>query len=362
MTFNPKVPYNDLPLLPPKVEIETRAVLKKLVDAKAKLAELKGLAAAIPNQDILINNIALQEAKASSEIENIITTNDILFKAISAKNYRPDKQTKEVINYRRALYSAYKRIQEREFISVNDIIQINEIILEHNEGIRKTPGTALENDATGEIIYTPPKGESTIRDKLDNLADFINNDELADYDPLVKMAILHYQFESIHPFGDGNGRSGRILNVLYLVQKGLLDLPVLFLSRYINRNKTNYYKYLREVTVKENWEGWILYMLEAISITSAYSLNKVNLIIESLNKTVERVSTNAGDIYKKELVETLYEQPYCNSSYLEDKLGVVRQTASTYLKKLEEIGVLKFEKVGKENLYLNVDLVNILRN
>ncbi|MCD4735629.1 MAG: Fic family protein [Bacteroidales bacterium] len=242
MTFNPKVPYNDLPLLPPKVEIETRAVLKKLVDAKAKLAELKGLAAAIPNQDILINNIALQEAKASSEIENIITTNDILFKAISAKNYRPDKQTKEVINYRRALYSAYKRIQEREFISVNDIIQINEIILEHNEGIRKTPGTALENDATGEIIYTPPKGESTIRDKLDNLADFINNDELADYDPLVKMAILHYQFESIHPFGDGNGMSDSILYVLYLGQKGLIDLPVLILSSYINMNKNNYYR------------------------------------------------------------------------------------------------------------------------
>ena len=361
MVFNPREPFNDLPPLPPGGEMETIAILKKLVDAKAKLAELKGRAIAIPNQDILINNIALQEAKASSEIENIITTNDKLFKAISAKNYKPDKQTKEVINYRKALYSAFERIKSRDIISVNDIIQINGSILGYTGGIRKIPGTALLNDTTGEIIYTPPAGEDVLRDKLSNLANFINDDEIADYDPLIKMAIIHYQFESIHPFGDGNGRSGRILNVLYLVQKGLLDLPVLFLSRFINQNKSNYYKYLREVTVNGNWEQWILYMIEAIGVTSAYSLQKVNLIIEALNSTIEKVNLNAGDIYKKELVEILFEQPYCNSSFLENRLGIVRQTASSYLKKLEEIGVLKFEKVGKENLYLNVELVNILK-
>ena len=359
--FNPKDPYNNLPLLPPTCDLETVPILKKLIHSKAKLAELKGRAVTIPNQDILINNIALQEAKASSEIENIITTNDELFKAISAKNYKTDKQTKEVLNYREALYSAFKNLGKRGFISVNDIVEINNIILQTNQGIRKIPGTTLKNDTTGEIIYTPPTGEEIIKDKLDNLADFINNDDMADIDPLIKMAVIHYQFESIHPFGDGNGRTGRILNVLYLVLKGLMDMPVLFLSRYINQNKTNYYRCLREVTEQGNWNNLILYMLDAIYHTSDYTLTKVNLIIDSLNVTIDKVRENVPDIYKKELVEVLYQQPYCTSNFLEDKLGVVRQTASSHLKKLEAIGVLKLEKVGKENLYLNIDLVKILK-
>ncbi|MBP6871976.1 MAG: Fic family protein [Bacteroidales bacterium] len=361
MQFRPEQPYNDLPLLPPKADIETKNVLKKLVSARAGLAELKGRAPLIPNQDILINNISLQEAKVSSEIENIITTNDELFKAISAKNYPVDKSTKEVINYRKALYSGFQAIGTNKILTINDIININETIIETTEGIRKLPGTALMNDRTNEVIYTPPAGESVIRAKLDNLALFINDDESFNVDPLIKMAMIHYQFESIHPFSDGNGRTGRIINVLYLCLKDIIDMPVLFLSRYISLHKSDYYRLLRNVTVNNDWESWIIYMLDAVTETAASTIKKVSDIRQTIDETIEMVKKQAPEIYKKELVEVLFEQPYCKSSFLEKKLGVVRQTASVYLKKLQEIHVLELQKIGKENLYLNTALVQVLK-
>ncbi len=361
MHFQPEQPYNDLPLLPPEVNVESVKVLKKLVAARARLAELKGRALIIPNQDILINNIALQEAKASSEIENVITTNDELFRALSAKNYLADKSTKEVINYRSALYSGFQAISRNKILTINDIISINETIIETTEGIRKLPGTTLKNDHTDEVIYTPPTGENVIRTKLDNLALFINDDEFFNVDPLIKMAMIHYQFESIHPFSDGNGRTGRIINVLFLCLMDIIDMPVLFLSRYISLHKSDYYRLLRNVTVNNDWESWIIYMLDALTETAASTIKKVNDIKQSLDETIEKVENQAPEIYKKELVEALFEQPYCKSIVLEQKLGVVRQTASVYLKRLEEIHVLELQKIGKENLFLNTALVQVLK-
>jgi Fic family protein len=359
MAFSPDKPFNDLPLLPPKMEIDTKGILKKTISAGRALAELKGLGETIPNQAILINSIILQEAKASSEIENIITTNDALFQAFSAKTSQIDAATKEVLRYREALWEGFNDLKNRPLLTTNLFIRIVQTIRANNAGIRNTPGTKVVNATTGEVLFTPPEGEDIIRNKLKNLEEYIHAENMLD--PLIKLALIHYQFEAIHPFTDGNGRTGRILNILYLTQKHLLDLPVLYLSKYIIEQKSDYYRLLRSVTENGEWEPWIHYMLDAIEQTALYTRDKIiairNLLIETLEFTKENLPSKG---YSKDLVELLFHQPYAKVQFLVDAGIAKRQTAADYLKRLEEIGILRSQKVGKENLYLNTRLYEVL--
>jgi len=359
MVFLPDKPFNDLPLLPPNAEIETKATLKKLISAGRALAELKGLGETIPNQAILVNSIILQEAKASSEIENIITTHDALFRAFSAKTSQIDPATKEVLRYREALWEGFNGLKERPFLTTNLFIRIVQTIKANRAGIRNTPGTKVANAATGEVIFTPPEGEDIIRNKLKNLEGYIHAED--EVDPLIKLALIHYQFEAIHPFTDGNGRTGRILNILYLTRKQLLNLPVLYLSKYIIEQKSDYYRLLRGVTEHQEWEPWILYMLDAVEQTALHTRYKILTIRELLTETLEFAKANLPSrVYSKDLIELLFHQPYAKGQFLVAAGIAKRQAAADYLKKLEEIGVLSVQKVGKENLYLNTKLYEIL--
>lgn len=359
MKFDPNKPYNDLPLLPPKENIETHAILKKAVTAGRALAELKGLGGTIPNQAMLINTIVLQEAQSSSEIENIITTTDALFRALTAKTARIDAATKEVLRYREALSEGYRTIKKRPLLTTNLFIKIYQTIKENRAGIRNVPGTTIANASTGEVIYTPHVGESIIRDKLKNLEDYMHADNSAD--PLIKLAVMHYQFEAIHPFTDGNGRTGRILNILFLILKDLLDFPVLYLSKYIIENKNDYYRLLRNVTVRSEWEPWILFMLEAVEQTATHTRKKIVAIRELLKQTLKVAKERLpARVYSKELIELLFHQPYTKGQLLVDVGIAERKTAAEYLKELERIGVLKSKKLGKENIYLNVKLFDLL--
>lgn len=362
MTFKPDIPYNDLPLLPPTTDIETRKVLKKAIGANRALAELKGKALIIPNQEILINNITLQEARASSEIENVVTTNDSLFRALSSGTKTADPATKEVLNYREALWHGFDFVRGKGFLTTNLFIDIMQTIKKTGAGIRKPlPKTVLGDGTTGEIVYTPPEGEDVIRDKLKNLEFFLNDDNMSELDPIVKMAISHYQFEAIHPFGDGNGRTGRIINVLFLIGKGLLDLPILYLSSYIIANKSAYYLNLRNVTVKNDWESWVLYMLDAVEKTAFETIEKIQSIKDLMDLSIVKIKKELPGIYSKELVETLFEQPYCKVKSLVDKKIAERRTASLYLQRLEKIKILDGKKVGRENLYINSGLFELLK-
>jgi len=357
--FNPKKPYNELPKLPPPLkEIETINILKQENRSRSALAELKGIAKIIPNQFILINAIILQESQDSSEIENIVTTQDELYKAMSASQKIIKPSTKEVLYYREALYYGFTKIKERGFLTVNDIIDLQKMLLKNDAGIRKTPGTSLVNDDTDEVIYTPPQTDEIINSLLSNLAEYLNNEE----DSLSKMAILHYQFESIHPFYDGNGRTGRIVNILYLILKNYLDIPILYLSSYIINNKLDYYRLLREVTTKGNWEDWIIFILKGVEVVSNETINKIIKIKESLNETVEIVKAFLPKIYSKELVEELFVHPYCKIDFFVNVLKIERKTASRYLNMLEEIGLLEQYKIGRENLFVNIKLLEILKN
>jgi Fic family protein len=357
--FDPLKPYNELPLLPPKEDIETKAVLKKAVSAGRTLAELKGLGGTIPNPAMLINTIVLQEAQSSSEIENIITTTDALFKALTSKTAQTDAATKEVLRYREALSEGYRTLQKRPLLTTNLFIKTYQTIKENRAGIRNVPGTTIANAATGEVVYTPPVGESIIRDKLKNLEDFIHGDDPTD--PLIKLAVIHFQFEAIHPFTDGNGRTGRILNILYLVLKDLLDFPVLYLSKYIIEHKNDYYRLLRNVTERRDWDPWILFMLDAVEQTAAHTRNKIIAIRELLEKTLKFAKEHLpARVYSKELVELLFHQPYTKGQFLVDVGIAERKTAAEYLKELETVGILRAKKMGKENLYLNVRLYNLL--
>jgi Fic family protein len=359
MSFKPEKPYNDLPLLPPKLEIETKAILKKAISAGRALAELKGLGETIPNQAILVNSIILQEAKASSEIENIITTHDALFRAFSANTSQIDPATKEVLRYREALWEGFNGLEDRPLLTTNLFIRIVQTIRANKAGIRNTPGTKVANAVTGEVVFTPPEGEAIIRDKLKNLEDYIHAED--EVDPLIKLALIHYQFEVIHPFTDGNGRTGRILNILYLTQKHLLDLPVLYLSKYIIEQKSDYYHLLRDVTEHQAWELWILYMLDAVEQTALYTRDKILAIRALLIKTLEFTKENLPSrAYSKDLIELLFHQPYTKARFLVDAGIAERKTATNYLKELEKIGVLQLQKVGKENLYLNKKLFEAL--
>lgn len=359
MKYNPLKPYNELPLLPPKENVETTAVLKKAVTAGRALAELKGYGGVIPNQAMLVNTIVLQEAQSSSEIENIITTTDALFKALTTKTAQIDLATKEVLRYREALSEGFDALKKRPLLTTNLFIKIYQTIKETQAGIRKVPGTQLKNDTTGEIIYTPPEGEQVIREKLKNLEDYIHSED--NVDPLIKLAVIHYQFEAIHPFTDGNGRTGRILNILFLILKDMLDFPVLYLSKYIIENKNDYYRLLRDVTKKSAWEQWILFMLEAVEQTSVHTMEKIIAIRKLLDSTLDIAKKRLPSrVYSKELIELLFHQPYIKGQILVDARIAERQTAAEYLKELEKIGILKSHKLGRENLYLNVELYKLL--
>lgn len=352
------MPYNDLPLLPPKTELETKKVLKQAIASTRVLAELKGRADEIPNQSMLVNAITLQEAKDSSEIENIVTTQDNLFQAFTANTNTTDAQTKEVLRYRQALWEGYSNLRKRP-LSTNTFVSIVQTIRENNAGIRKITGTRIASN--NETIYTPPEGEAVIRVLLKNLEDFIHSEN--GIDDLVRLAVMHYQFEAIHPFSDGNGRTGRILNILYLVEKGLLDAPILYLSKYIIENKNHYYEKLRAVTEQQNWEGWILFILKGVEETAIYTLKKINAINALMQETILLAKEKLPSrVYSKELIELLFEQPYCKVKFLVDKGIAKRQTAAEYLQELEKIEILKSRKIGVENLFLNVRLFEILKN
>lgn len=355
-----KSAHNTLPLLPPGKEIETKRVLTAAIKANIELARLKGYCSVLPNESILLSSIILKEAKSSSEIENIITTQDELYQALTVKNPVMDPPTKEVLNYRSALLKGFAGLEEKGFLSINIIIEIQKELEGNSAGIRKLPGTSLVNDTTGEIIYTPPDNEDKIWELLSNLEKYINEDD--EIDPLIKMAVIHYQFESIHPFYDGNGRTGRILNVLFLVFKKLLDSPVLYLSEYILRNKGRYYQLLQGVRDKEDWEGWIIYMLKSIEVTSRDTLKIIQSIMILLDETGKFCKENLpGGTYSKELIDLLFIQPYTKIEYLVNAGIAERRTASKYLKQLEEIGVLESFRFHKEIIFINTKLYELLK-
>lgn len=354
-------PHFKLDKLPPKRElVETVNVLRQVAKSAAALAELKGIAKTIPNQAMLINAIVLQEAKGSSEIENIITSDDELYKAMIVRNSKVSTATKEVVNYRTAIFNGFNLIENQGFIKVNDIVAIQEELVDNRAGIRSTPGTVLKNDKTGEIVYTPPQDKGEIVELLSNFIHHFNVNE-QELSPLINLAILHHQFESIHPFYDGNGRTGRILNILYLILNGLIDIPILYLSSYIIDNKSDYYRYLNQTNKTGEWEEWILFMLKAVEITSLQTIDKINKIRLLLNETIESVAHKCPKIYRKELVELLFNQPYSKIEFVVNNLKIERKSASRYLKELEDNGFLKSERVGREIIYINVRLIEILK-
>lgn len=359
MSFDRKKPYNGLPPLPPKVAVETRDVLKKAIAASRALGELKGLGGIIPNQSMLVNSLVLQEAKASSEIENIITTNDALFRALASGSGQPDAATKEVLRYREALWEGFNQIRKKPRLTVDVFIHLVQVITEDPRGIRNKPGTVIGNRRTGEIIYTPPGGEATIRRMLKDLVTFMQADD--DFDPLVKLALTHYQFEAIHPFFDGNGRTGRLINILFLVLNHLLELPVLYLSKYIIDRKPEYYRRLRETTENGAWEAWVLYMLEAVELAAGLTRQRILDIRGLLDDALEWARKDLpARVYSKDLIELIFRQPYTKGQFLVEAGIAERQTAADYLKELERIGILEVHRVGRENLYMNKRLYELL--
>lgn len=346
------LPFNDYDLKTPKI-------LEALNEATRSLAELKGLASSIPNQHILINAITINEAKDSSAIENIVTTHDSIYKVLTESGFK-EEAAKEVVDYRSAIWRGYEIIKEKGFISTNVLVELQSMIEPNKTGIRKTPGTNLVNSKTGEIIYTPPQAESEIRDLLKNLEDYINNngDEV---DPLIKMALIHYQFETIHPFYDGNGRTGRILNVLYLVLNNLLTSPILYLSNYINKSKDTYYKLFNEFRENNKYEEWIIYILKGIEVTSKNTIDLIKQIQNEMESYKEEFMTKLPEIYSDELLYSLFYEVYTRINYIENRCGVTRQTATTYLNSLVDNGLLEYEKVGRESIYKNTRLINLLK-
>jgi Fic family protein len=352
-------PANDLLLLPPRTDLETRSVLRKAISANRELAKLKGYGTLLPNETILLNTVVLKEARASSEIENIVTTQDELYRAMVAGPGTAEPETKEVLNYRAAMWKGYALLQKTGLITTRTILAIQAELEGNSAGIRSMPGTELRNDQTGEVIYTPPDNEKVIRDLLANLEQYINTD--ADVDPLVRMAVAHYQFEAIHPFYDGNGRAGRILNVLFLVRCGLLDSPILYLSRYIIRHKPAYYELLQAVRTDKAWTEWIEFMLEAVEATSTQTLSMTRDIVSLMEKTSEQARASLPrTTYSRELVELLFSQPYVKIEHLVAAGIAERRTASKYLKQIEEMGVLRSYQAWRETVYINQPLIELL--
>jgi Fic family protein len=355
--WRPDLPYNQLPLLPPAEELETRAVLKQCIAARAALAELKQAAELIPNQTMLINTIPLLEAKDSSEIENIVTTTDQLFQFAQGSEGYADAATKEALRYRTALYQGFHSLTKRPLCTAT-AVEVCRTIKAVRIDIRRTPGTQLINDRNGEIIYTPPEGEAHLRDLLANWERFLHNE--TELDPLIRMAVGHYQFEAIHPFIDGNGRTGRVLNILFLIQAELLTLPILYLSRHIIAHKADYYRLLLDTTRTQDWEPWLLFMLQAVEQTARWTTAKIAAIRSLAEHTAGHVRERLPKIYSRELVDVIFEQPYCRIGNLVDKQVAQRQAASRYLKELAAIGVLRETQVGKEKIFIHPKLVQLL--
>ena len=348
----------ELTNLPLTHQIETQKVLKKAISANRALANLNGVARIIPNSTILINSLVLQEAKDSSEIENIITTHDELYRA-NLDIESITNEAKEVQNYKEALLRGFSLVSDTKLLLKKHIIEIQEILEQNDAGIRKQAGTNLKNAQTGEVIYTPPQDYETIQELLTNLEIYIN--EPNDIDSLINMAIIHHQFESIHPFYDGNGRTGRIINILYLILKDLLDIPVLYLSRYIITHKADYYRLLQEVRTEDKWEEWILYILEAVEQTSLETIELINRISDLMIKIQDKISRELPKIYSKDLVEILFMHPYTKIDFLVDRLNITRKTASKYLNELEDIGILENIQIKNSKFFINIELFNLLR-
>jgi Fic family protein len=359
MAYDLNTPYDELPLLPPEVEINTKDVLIQCINASRELGELKGAGTMLPDQSILINAIPLQEAKLSSEIENIVTTQDELFFGDLDINAITDPNVKEVFRYRTALRHGYEVLGQGT-LNAALIEEVCSVLRAENVRFRtdKSPTVRIVQNYSRKVIYTPPRGGKNLQKKMSNLLDFLNkNDE---FDPLIRLAIAHYQFEAIHPFSDGNGRTGRILNILFLIQSNLINIPVLYLSRYITQNKPNYYRLLRRVTENGEWEAWVLYMLKGIEETAHWTTNRIHAIYDLLGETIEKCRVELPRIYSKELVELIFRQPYCKIQFLVEAGIAERQTASNYLQELEKIGVLKGEKRGRQMIYKNPALIEVL--
>ena len=344
--------------LPPEIDLETKKVLKKAIQANRALAKLNGVAKIIPNSQILINSLVLQEAKDSSEIENIITTHDELYRA-SVDITNISNETKEVQNYSKALLLGYSLVKDNELLLKRYIVAIQKELEQNDAGIRRQSGTVLKNEKTGEVIYTPPQEFEIVDRLMNDLEGYIN--ESNDIDPLINMAIIHHQFESIHPFYDGNGRTGRIINILYLILNDLLDIPILYLSRYIINNKANYYRLLQEVRTEDKWEEWIIYMLDGVEVTSLETIELINGIKKLMDETKNEIKEKLPKIYSKDLVEILHMHPYTKIDFLVNELNVTRKTASNYLKALEEIDIIKEIKVGRNKYFINKKLYKILQ-
>lgn len=356
-SWDPARPYNQLPPLPPATELENTEVLKACIPARAALAELKQAAELLPNQALLINTLPLLEAKDSSEIENIVTTSDKLFR-YAGEESQADPATREALRYRTALYEGFRALNHRP-LNTSTAVAVCSTIKGTQMDIRRVPGTTIANTANGETIYTPPAGEALIRDLLGNWEQFMHS-ESSKLDPLVTMAVAHYQFEAIHPFIDGNGRTGRVLNILYLIEKELLTLPILYLSRYIVQHKSDYYRLLTAVTRERNWQEWLLFMLEAVTETAQWTRRKIAAIRNLIEHTGTYVQSRLPKIYSHELVQIIFEQPYCRIHNLVDVGIAQRQTASSYLKKLAEISVLNEIQAGKEKLFVHPKLMQLV--
>jgi Fic family protein len=362
MAFVKNNPYNDLPDLPPSGFSETNEILKHLSKASRYLGELNGLCAGLPDPRVLINTIVLQESKDSSAIENIVTTQDELYKA-ATEQASFSQAAKEVLSYREALYAGLEKMKaQKNLLLTNNIIGIVQTIKQNEAGIRTTPGTVLKNAITGEIIYTPPCCDEVIRNKLASLEQFINNPDVSPLDPLIKMTLIHYQFEAIHPFADGNGRTGRILNALYLVQQNLLSQPVLYLSSYIVKYKTEYYRLLRGFTEQNNWHDWVMYMLTALAETAQLTTKKIRNMLQLKDETEKQLKQVLGASYSHDLLQLMFTLPYLKIDLLVKKEMAHRQTASVWLKKLSDAKMLRPKKIGKTIYYIHYRLIDLLTN
>ena len=354
-----------IPELPLQYDLETKEVLRQVNRANRKLAELKGVAQTIPNERILISSLTLQEAKDSSAVENIVTTQDDLYRAGLDIGYQYiNAATKEVLFYREAIDKGFQMVRGKEFLTLNNIKTVQQILEQNSAGFRTTPGTQLKRSDDGTVVYTPPQDGADIERYMSNLEQFINNQDMSQLDPLIKMAIIHHQFESIHPFYDGNGRTGRIINMLYLVITGLLDLPILYLSRYITRNKGEYYRLIQAVRDKNNnnaaeWEAWILFMLKGVEVTATDTISLVKSIGEMMDEYKRIIRPAFGGKYNHELLNSLFYHPYTKIGHIEANMQVSRQTASKYLDKIVKLGLLQKEKMWKENYYINTKLMNL---
>jgi Fic family protein len=358
VTFYPAMAFNSLPPLPPKAELESRAVLKACIEARAAVAELKQAGRQLPNQDVLINTIPLLEARASSEIENIVTTADQLFRyAQPDREGLADPATKEALRYRKALRGGVELLGKKP-LSTATAVEVCRTLLDVDLDVRRVPGTKLMNQGTGDVVYTPPEGEALLRQLLANWERFLH--EARDVDPLIRMAVAHYQFEAIHPFTDGNGRTGRILNLLFLVEQDLLELPVLYLSRAIIQRKADYYRLLLAVTTAGAWEEWTLYMLHAVGETARWTTDRIAAIRQLMRATGEHMRREAYGAYSRELVELIFVQPYCRIKNVVEAGIAQRQTAAVYLKQLVNAGILEEVKVGREKLFINPRLMRLL--